>query len=96
MYVVASKWESLPDKFDEFEEAGRKMMALIRSWPEVEFFHNVMVGPESVLAIIGYHSQADYERLVSDPVGPFAKAAEETGIEAISHWLWSERGETLD
>lgn len=96
MFVVASKWESLPGRFDEFEVAGRKMMALIRSWPEIEFFHNVRVGPESVLAIIGYRSQADYDRLINDPNGPFARAAAETNIDAVSNWLWSERGETLD
>lgn len=72
------------------------MMEVIRAWPEVEFFHNVKIAPESVLAIIGYKSKSDYERLIQDPNGPFETAAKAANIESASSWAWSERGETLD
>ncbi len=96
MFVVVSKWEALSGQWDAFEAVGHKMMALIRSWSEVEVFYNVRTGPESILSIIGYRSQADYERLVKDPNGPFEQASRETDIESVGKWIWSERGETFD
>ena len=68
------------------------MMVTIDAWPEVEFAYNVRAGTDYVIAVIGYHSEDDYQRLIGDPDGPFARAAAEHEIEKYATWVWSERG----
>jgi hypothetical protein len=96
MYTVVSRWEALPGKWDQFEAVGRKMRQAIRSWPGVESVQGVQIGGDALLAIIGYKSEADYQRLIQDPEGPFEKAGKENGIENVARWVWSERGESMD
>lgn len=95
MYTVVSRWDIKPGKYDEFEKAGRKMRAILKSWPEVSDARGIRIGPEAALAIVDYKSEADYQRLIQDPNGPFEKAAKEQNIENIGTWVWSERGEAM-
>lgn len=93
MYTVVSKWNLDPTHDSEVRESARRMMAELRSWPDVIEAYNVEIGPHSVLAIITYASQGAYERLIQDADGPFARAAAEHQIERYATWEWSERGE---
>jgi len=96
MYIVVSRWEALPGKWSEFEATGKKMRAAIRTWPEVEMVHGVRISEDAVFAIIGYKTEADYQRLIQAENGPFQQLAQQHNIESIAKWVWSERGEASE
>lgn len=95
MYVVVSKWETLPGKEDQFREAGRKARNAMRGTPGVESVQSLVTEDGAALAIIGYKDRSTYDKIVNDPNGPFAKTAQELQIEQFGRWAWSERGEPV-
>jgi hypothetical protein len=96
MFVVISKWEIDAVHDEAVRESARKMMADIRSWDGVESAFNVKAGDNYVLAVISYTDQAAYDKLISDPEGPFEKAAAKHGMEDHARWVWSERGDVVE
>src|SRR4051812_14859200 len=95
MYLVVSRWESLPGKEQEFEDRGRAVRAILRSTPGVKLIEGFQTENGQVVAILGYDSQESYERIVNDENGPFQKALAEHRLEECSQWISSERGEAI-
>lgn len=95
MYAVVSRWDTNSGDVASWQDRAAKLMDTIRSWDGVENAFNVQIAPNSVLAVITYRDQPTYDRLINDPNGPFAQAAEQFGLEKEATWIWSERGEVL-
>jgi len=95
MYMVVSRWKVQPGQEEAFKARGDKMRNLLLQQPEVEYLNAFVPEEGGALAIVGYRSKDDYEHLINDPNGLFAKAAAEEGIENVGSWEWSLRGEAL-
>jgi hypothetical protein len=96
MYMVVSRWEYLPGMKEEFERRGPAVRETIRSQPGVKFAEGFRTEDDGIFAVIAYNSKGDYDRIVNDPDGPFAKALAESKLEDCARWVSSERGETMD
>jgi hypothetical protein len=94
MYMVVSKWQALPSQEDEFESRGRSVRQMLRAQPGVVMLETFR-SEDGAIAVVGYENEETYRRIVDDPNGPFAKAIQDQELESVSHWLWSERGETV-
>jgi len=95
MYIVVSRWEPFPGKEEEFADKGRAMRNLLRGEPGVKFLEGFKDDEGGAVAIVGYKSRADYDRIVNDPNGPFVKGAQTHKIEESAKWVRSERGEAI-
>jgi len=95
MYMVISRWQPKPGREAEFEQIGREMRAMMSQQPGMKFM-NAIRGDDGIHAVHVYEDEAAYKRLVEDPNGPFAQAAQAKGIENVADWLGSVRGETVD
>jgi hypothetical protein len=94
MYLVVSRWEALPGKEAEFEQRGISMRDLLRKQPGVKLVE--AFGSNGTRVVVhGYEDEATYDRVISDPNGPFVAASNETGIETVARWLGSEKGTTV-
>lgn len=95
MYLVISRWEIIPGKEAEFEEKGRAVRGIMRSTPGVAFTQGLR-NENGVVAVIGYDSKEDYDRIVNDENGPFNRAIAEYRLEDSGRWISSERGESIE
>ena len=95
MYLVVSKWGFKPEDEEKFRETGRKMRAIMRSTPGVEYVEAMKCEDGNALAIVGYTDEASYKEIMKEG-GAFETAAKQHGIEGIGTWMWSERGEAID
>lgn len=95
MYMVVSRWRVKPGKSDQFQSVGLEMRNLLRNTPGVERVEHFESGDGEVVVSHGYASEADYQRIVQDPNGPFAQAAQKTAIEDAGEWIESWRGELV-
>jgi hypothetical protein len=93
MYLVISQWKPRPGREADFERIGSTMRAFLRSQPGVTFVEGVE-GPDCFYAVHAYEDEATYNRIVSDPNGPFNQAAAENKIEDVADWLGSVKGQT--
>ncbi|HVT13637.1 MAG TPA: hypothetical protein VHE55_15335 [Fimbriimonadaceae bacterium] len=93
MYYVVSRWEPLPGKSEEFENKARKLRGIMKSQSGVSFLEGFRTEDGGEVAIVGYNSRADYDRIVNNPNGPFASAVAAEDLDSIARWVWSERGE---
>lgn len=91
MYMVVSRWEIAPGREEDFEQKGKVVRGILRSQPGVVRVEGVRDGRD-VYAIHCYESEQDYNRIVQDPNGPFAKAVEEHNLDGIGTWIHSVRG----
>ena len=95
MYIVVSRWEALPGKSDEFEAVGKKMRSTLGAISGVSLMEAFQSENGTIMVVVGYDSLQDYDRLVNDPNGPFAKAAEENQLDSVGRWISSDRGEAI-
>lgn len=94
MYLVVSRWRMNPGKEEEARSKGLEMRRKLRNWPGVESVSVARMEEGDAIVAIGYRDKATYDHLINDPGGPFARAAEETGIEGTMEWVESWRGES--
>ncbi len=95
MYIVVSRWEPVAGKEEEFEAKGKTMRNMLRSQPGIKMIEGFRSEDGGAVAIVGYESKDAYERIINDPDGPFATAAEAQKIEETARWVRSERGEAM-
>ncbi len=95
MFIVVSKWSVKPGQWPEFESRAKQVRRAILANDGVSFVHGFKSEQGDAVAVVGYRDQAAYSAVVNDPSGPFAKALAEHGLEDMSEWVWSERGEVL-
>ncbi|HWD38880.1 MAG TPA: hypothetical protein VG944_08535 [Fimbriimonas sp.] len=93
MYVVASLWSITPGQEEEFVARGGKIADLLRQTGGITSFLGFRTDDGHGMAVVGYESKEAYDRIVTDPNGPFAKAAAEYKIEEVGEWIQSWRGE---
>ena len=96
MFWVLSRWKALPGKEAEWRERGVKVRDAMRRMPGVELVDSFETESGEVVAMVGYTSEADYDRITRDPNGPFEKAVAEHRLEEVANWVSSERGTSLD
>lgn len=94
MYLVISRWTSLPGREREFEEAGRKVRNILRQQPGVLMVETFRSG-DSYVSAHAYKDEETYHRLIDDSQGAFAIAVQTYGLEQLGQWEGSERGSTL-
>lgn len=92
MYMVISAWQPHPGKEAAFRERGMQLASVLKRQPGVRQL-DVFESGGKHMSVHAYDDEATYQRLIHDPVGAFAKAVAETGIEEYGNWLYSERGE---
>jgi hypothetical protein len=68
----------------------------MKSMPGVELVDSFQTENGDVVAVVGYKSEDDYNRLVRDPNGPFEKAVAAARLEEVSNWVSSDRGKSID
>ena len=96
MYVVVSKWKVASKDAEEVEKRGRAVRDEFRNEPGIEIFESFKTEDGNVVAVLGYASKQDYDRIVNTPGGPFQTALQKHRLEDYAEWAWSERGETID
>jgi antibiotic biosynthesis monooxygenase (ABM) superfamily enzyme len=95
MYIVVSKWGVESGKEESFRETGKKMRAIMRKTPGVEYVESIKCEDGNALAIVGYKDEATYKSIMAEG-GPFETAAQQNNLENAGKWMWSERGEAVD
>jgi len=95
MYMVVSHWKPHPGKDSDFEAAGLKARAFMRSQDGVDLISSFRSGDE-IVVVHAYKDADTYSRIVEDENGPFANMMKELNIEQYAEWIGSERGETID
>ncbi len=94
MYLVVSHWQAAPGREEDFQERGVPVRAVLRSQPGVKLLEVFRDG-DDYIAVHGYDSEDAYQRIVHDPDSAFNKAVQQNGLEEVSHWLRSWRGESV-
>jgi hypothetical protein len=94
MYIVVSKWQITPGADEEWKARGLAVRQALRKVPGITVLEHFYTH-DGAVAIVGYQDEATYHRIVDDPNGPFVKAIDEHKLEEVSHWVWSERGESV-
>ncbi|OHB21294.1 MAG: hypothetical protein A2666_03420 [Parcubacteria group bacterium RIFCSPHIGHO2_01_FULL_47_10b] len=94
MYIVVSYWSAESGKEKEFEEQSLKVKKTLLEQPGVAFIYTFKSGG-SYVAVHGYDSESVYNQLVNDPKGVFAQSMEENKLDAVGHWVKSDRGEDI-
>lgn len=96
MYWVVSKWRVNPGKEGEWTDTGRKVREAMRQIPGIQIAEAFRNEAGEVVALVGYTSEADYDRIVRDPAGPFEQTISQHRLEEAATWVSSERGDSLD
>ena len=95
MYIVASTWEVLDGKLDEFVANGNRMRKILMAHPGIESIQHFSSGEDEVMVIVGYSDEDSYNRLINDPEGPFVKGLKDIDLEKTARWKQSWRGNSL-
>ncbi len=93
MYMVVSRWNLKAGNEEQFEIRGKAVRQALRQIPGVTLCEAFRTGDHAI-AVLGYADEAAYKQITQDPNGPFEKLIAEQGLEEVSEWVWSERGET--
>jgi hypothetical protein len=96
MFLVVSHWEVVPGHEEQAIATGAKMRDILRKQPGVEFINGFSIGDGKLVAVHVYRDEAAYNAIISDPDGPFAKAAAANELEEHMRWIGSERGPSMD
>lgn len=95
MYMVISQWKAKSPDLESTIRGGSAPRQFLRSQPGCKLCEVIFDG-DTAHVVHAYESEADYDRIVNDPDGGFAKALKESGIENHAEWVGSVRGNTIE
>ena len=95
MYMVVSKWSARGSFDADLESKSKQARMKMRAMHGVVKVQHCRSDEKSAIAVVTYSSKAAYDALMA-PGGAFEQMARTLGLEALSEWQWSERGELAD